>query len=79
MKIKINQNGYLNIDDKTKLCPFSMVDIASGFTPCGDWCALFRTGHLAASKKAPAVNWVDLCQKVYECSESDFADERKAP
>jgi len=71
-----NQNfktGTLVVDGTVKYCPFSTN------SECGDWCALFRTGHLAASKKAPAVNWVDLCQKVYECPESDFTDERKAP
>jgi len=89
MKIRIDEHGRLWIDSHLKSCPLTLTDINVGFTPCGDWCALFATeimpeyeylvGHGEMTNTFPAVPKVYLCKKTYTCNIEDFTDERPKP
>ena len=95
MKIKLNENGRLFINDKMKMCPFVPHGVITENTPrdyvCGDWCALFTEntprdyvcGDWCALFKDSIGSsdvLIHLCHDTdWICSMKDFTDERPKP
>lgn len=72
MKIKINQQGYLEIErsivSRKQWCPYS-----SGNIQCGDHCPLF---HEPVGTKGEGYISLELCQTMYTIPFAEFSDER---
>jgi len=77
MKIKIKQNGCLEIYRKNKfkaaICPFDIEGIAD----CGDWCALFEDPCIVDCGRESDTVLLKLCnEKIYLIQKEDFEDLR---
>ena len=74
MKIKINCEGDLWVDDVPKYCPFTNnINSPWPYEKCGIWCALFTV----LPEKASGKRYVSLCRTNYGANKKDFTDERE--
>jgi len=88
MKIKIAENGWLNIERagtfKKASCPYSRNSEGDNPASCGDWCALFGEPEtLSGINKTMArltkpTIILKICKKDFVIEKENFTDERKS-
>jgi hypothetical protein len=87
MKIRINKNGYLEIERigkwKRVLCPLDSIRADTACSTCGDWCALFGEPEESpvffesdGTSGTGELVELELCHKTIVVNKKNFEDLR---